>query len=355
MSAKRDYDEDLYDEDEEEDDEADFVPGHDDDGDEDEDYAVGEDEGLSENKLPPFLQGNLKIDASKNGAITYDGGSSFCLVSQEATASAWSVQSPLLEKSIKFAGWIQDPSEWMEFSIQIREQEKCATDPLQKKLLDAQQANRPLTENDESKAPAKMKNVENEDNAKKAPPPSSDAKQPGLKAPPSYSLKKSPSAKVEKQGPASTAEGATMYSISGSQLEPDSGRSILKFHGVFHPPDSNVQTIFLICSLQAEEESSDQTAGTAAKSSPAAAVAVARKRTRGGDDDDEDSVDNEDGVEYQELIDLHDDAGLSTEELRRRYYGGGGNGDSKKAPASNKRAKPDDDDDEDDDDSAYGF
>ena len=82
---------------------------------------------------------------------------------------------------------------------------------------------------------------------------------------------------------------------------------------------------------------------------------------------DDDSVDGNAGVEYQELIDLHDDTRLSTEELRKRYYG---SGDSKNewginSAADNKRLKgtktdtvfqrKDADDDDDDDDDAYGF
>jgi hypothetical protein len=76
-------------------------------------------------------------------------------------------------------------------------------------------------------------------------------------------------------------------------------------------------------------------------------------------------------VEYQELIDLHDDAGLSTEELRRRYYGGGVDSDkqdsgttaSSRKPTANKpfsKAKEDSmpfggKDDGSDDDDDYGF
>ena len=65
-------------------------------------------------------------------------------------------------------------------------------------------------------------------------------------------------------------------------------------------------------------------------------VASAKKRNREGDDD---SVDNNNEVDFQELIDLHDEAGLSTDELRRRYYMTSQDDLEYKQPAIAKRSK----------------
>ena len=93
-----------------------------------------------------------------------------------------------------------------------------------------------------------------------------------------------------------------------------------------------------------------------------AAASSKRDRSGGGDDD---SVEGNVGVAYQEVIDLHDDTRLSTEELRKRYYGSGDNNkgeygkmdsvDNKRLKGTDGKGYPKEDDEEDDDDDAYGF
>ena len=74
-----------------------------------------------------------------------------------------------------------------------------------------------------------------------------------------------------------------------------------------------------------------------------APVAAAAAAASNEDDDDDDDADE--GVDYDELIDLHQDAGLSLTELRKRYNP---TAEEEKEP-SKKKAKADESDEE------YGF
>ena len=66
------------------------------------------------------------------------------------------------------------------------------------------------------------------------------------------------------------------------------------------------------------------------------------------DDDDDDVDDNADqGVEFNELIGLHEDASLTPEQLRAKYYGGGDN-DGKPGSISKRQKSMEDDDDDSD-------
>jgi hypothetical protein len=339
MSADRDLDEDIYNDDEDDDDEADFSPGVDEEDDEDD---FDEDDAEGSDKMPPFLEGNLHLDVSDGSAIVFED-SSFRLVSKEAVPSTWSLQNPFLEEPTKFVGWIQDPEEVMTFTVQILGQ-KSIIDPLDEKLLEAQRQKRALpVQNGDSKPPATAKSDgETQSKATLKSPPSYS------KEPPANSLKQPPTAEGKKEAPQTSSENGIVYVVTGSQVAAGSADHNVQFRGLFHPPDAKLQKLFLICSVQVDRECPQQTASAA---TPPPAAAAARKRNRADDGDDE-SGDGDGAVEYQELIDLHDDAGLSTEELRSRYYGRGSDHDGKKPSVMKKRAKPSDDDDDDD---AYGF
>lgn len=72
------------------------------------------------------------------------------------------------------------------------------------------------------------------------------------------------------------------------------------------------------------------------------------------DEDDDDDADE--GLDYDELIALHEDAGMSVEDLRKRYHSAAaetGNDDDNDAKPAAKKAKTKED--SDDDDEEYGF
>jgi hypothetical protein len=158
--------------------------------------------------------------------------------------------------------------------------------------------------------------------------------------------------------------------LSASQLlnEDSSDKRKITFRGAYRPSGLDVDRICVISSVQVQEPTTNTSSSSAAAGSAsyaaASASASSRKRGRNACEDDDGSVDGDRGVEYQELIDLHDEAGLSTEELRRRYYGGAatvtaattGQGvhddDTKNPSSSTKRARQDTDDEDDD---GYGF
>mmetsp|Transcript_6150 Transcript_6150/g.9015 ORF Transcript_6150/g.9015 Transcript_6150/m.9015 type:complete len:312 (-) Transcript_6150:138-1073(-) len=93
--------------------------------------------------------------------------------------------------------------------------------------------------------------------------------------------------------------------------------------------------------------------------SPAAVASPAARRK---DDDDEDL--DEEKVDYNELIALHEDAGLPVQELRKRYRNDGeenGSSDAKRTRSSSNNTAPaaaandPEEDDDDDDDDFDGF
>ena len=221
---------------------------------------------------------------------------------------------------------MKDPSQTLKFEIGITKLDSSVTiDPLEQRFLEAQQQGQPLVpEASDSKPSARAKCGDEDDEE--------DAKQASLNAPASLDGKKA-------------ALGGHVYVFEGAETPKEGNGTTRKIRGLFRVPGGKASRMFLMTGVQSSQ-AAGSSASPAAKAAPAAA---GRKRGRG--DDDEDGDDGDDGVGYQELIALHDDAGLSTEELRRKYYGGG-------APAATepegKKPKPIADDDDDDDD-AYGF
>lgn len=311
--------------------------------DEDEESYEDEWEGESDSEeeetteTPPFLEGNLMVDTAHPGTITYTQDGSFCLKSQNEIPSTWSLRSPSLS-SVRFGGWIHDASVWVDFDIKISEQD--VVDPLDEKLLKAQQERYSEPETIKVKNDNPDETVKAQDHEKKSA---------SLKSPPSYSLKQSPSSEGKKQVPKSTKSYNVAYTFVGYQVDSETGKN-LKLRGIFYPPIDNSEKLFLICSVTTVEGSPKVASLATATVASATATAAKRKRL-----DDDDSGDDNDGVDCQELIDLYDEAGLSTDELRRRYYKTSSSNDdvSSKRPATDKRTKPSEGDDRDD--AEYGF
>ena len=126
------------------------------------------------------------------------------------------------------------------------------------------------------------------------------------------------------------------YNVYGRQVDCSKGEA-LEFRGSYPPANGKEVSM----SAQVRLVPTALAAAAAAKPAPAAAARV---------DNDEDEDDNDDdGVDYEELIALHEDAGMSVADLKKRYQGQ----ESEKVEASpQKKGKfmPDDDDDSD-----YGF
>lgn len=344
MASKRD--EDFYDDDddeEEEEDEGDFVPGGDEEDDLDDDFEAEnlDDEDAVNKEESPVLQGNLRVEGGSR--IVYDdvkqGSPPYFQLVSESLPVGWSLQNPQIKEPLTFVGWILHTSNVVRFKVTTSKLDSSATvDSIEQRFLDAQAEKDSATSGSNNSKPAAAKSGDE-----------GDLKQQASAKAPSYSLKQAPPASSSSEGKAPPAAGA-IYVLQGSQIPDTPGESIRTFRGLFRAPsDTTRDSTFVTVAIQASEAGA--AAGGAAKPAPAAAASAARKRGR----DNEEEDDGDEGVGFQEVIDLHDDAGLSTDELRRRYYGGGGaSADSNKKPKAVVAAAAIEDDDDDDDDD-YGF
>jgi hypothetical protein len=151
------------------------------------------------------------------------------------------------------------------------------------------------------------------------------------------------------------------YQVYGSEIDnPEHG---IEFKGGFAPIFGGGTTeIRLLCQVRMSNPTSKQTSlATTATTTNTTTAAVAVGKGRNYENDDNiDDVD-EDGIDHNELIALHEEAQLSTEALKKRYRGpsiddtnGDGNNDEQllktKMYAGNSKKKYKSNDDEDDDD-----
>lgn len=379
-------------EDEEQDEGEDFVPDEYDEDDDDE-YDEEEDED-PEDDIPTFLHGEIIIDSTSNKNVKFVG-SNFCLVCQTPT---FAIGTPSIGKYL-FVGWVVDPGIGLEFVVYFSKQPLSTVDPLEMKLLEAQEKEFLVAGIDENKEISSGEKIGNDSIDDKW---MNDKKSSGknLKAPPMYSLikkgdavkdttecagnnaekstfKKSPAMKSDeaktpgdfvdagagemtpvKHPNSKVARDDSVFVVSGTQIgSNEKGNKNITFRGSYRCPSENsCERIHLICSVQAIDGAASGTAMTSGAAACGVAVSASKKRNRV----DDDSVGDGD-VAYQELIDLHDDTRLSTEDLRKKYYGS----EDRKGKDTKKRASKgtygtssnngDDDDDNDNEDDAYGF
>lgn len=373
--------------------EEDFLPEEYDDDDEGDDFVdhVDEEEGDSED-FPSVLQGEIFMDRMKG--LCYEQDGAFCLVCKTSIpAMNFPFEAPVKDSPLVFAGWIHDPNIWMEFEVTFSE-ESISKDPLQLQLLDSQE----LKQTCNGKSTSTKTDNDNSDDdwlEQKSPPKGN------LKAPPSYSLKErtgiddsskfsakdsksnstagvltetseakmrrqvfskiNSTSDVKEDDSKPTKQNNMVFVVTGSQIGKNArDDSSMTFCGSYRRPSKvSVERLCLNCSIQTFNgtTSASVSGGTTA----VAAASTKRNRSRGGDDD---SVNGSVGVAYQELIDLHDDTRLSTEELRKRYYGSGDNkgewggnhaADNKRLKGTIDRICQKKDKEEDDDEDAYGF
>ena len=145
-----------------------------------------------------------------------------------------------------------------------------------------------------------------------------------------------------------------MFDLSATQIDGENFDSTnggcVTLNGSFRRPSSSDEKVCIICRV------SRSIAGKSSTAASPVAAASARKRSRSEREDDDSVGEQEKGGVLNELIELHDDANLSTEELRAKYYGTGVNGSGKKQavelkkppPTQNTFKTPQDDDDDDD-------
>jgi hypothetical protein len=127
---------------------------------------------------------------------------------------------------------------------------------------------------------------------------------------------------------------------------------IMEFQGGYYP--ANGKRLPFLCRVRMV--ASKPASASAAASKPAAAAASAH-RVDDDDDEDEDYDDADEEVDYDELIALHEDAGMPVDALRKRYHSGAAK--EEQEDSGKKKAKPTPTpksaDDDDDDDDEYGF
>ena len=400
-----------------EDEEEDFVPGEydEDDGDddiEDDDEEEEDDPGV----FPSVLQGEIFMDETRG--LCYEDDGSFSLVCKTSIpAQTFAFESPKIDSPLTFAGWINDPNYRMEFEV-LFTKEPMSDDPLQIQLLEAQKqkelynaASTTMKSDNDCNDHDLMGKKSSAKGNLKAPPMKTDngcndgdlmgkkssakgnLKDPpmktdngcndgdlmgkkssakgNLKAPPDYSLKEKSddgsAIKVQanmghkKADIKSEAQNDIIFVVSGAQIGDIRGNMpAINFRGAYkYPSIFPCKKLHLICPIQTIDVStSDAVGGTAA-----VAAASKHRNSRSSDNDSDEGNSN---VAYQELIELHDDTRLSTEELREKYYGSGDkrSKDEKQHATEKKRPrvkhdfgyqKNEADNDEDDDDDAYGF
>lgn len=348
MASKSDE---YYDDnDEEEEDEGDFVPGGDDDDDDDELDADFDDDNLGEDQGDdsPFLSGLLYVDGQ--GKIVYESPTStdddddqqvFCFTSEEKAPVSWSIQTPVLEESILFAGTLHGQS--LKLKVGISEYDTSGPmDSLDERFLKIQDDLQPLYMDDsESEMPARAKaDYDEEEGAGSS---AIDSKKPARRKA-GDDDEEEDSKPISRKPSVPSSSDKHIFVLNAEQTSSDKNGTSRTIRGVFHIPRA-CSRILVPAALNIHTFEVATAASPSAKAS--GSVAVAKKRSR---EDDEDEGD--DAVGYQELIDLHDDAGLSTEELRRRYYGGTAAGTS---GVDNKKKAKLGSAEEDDDDDAYGF
>jgi hypothetical protein len=117
--------------------------------------------------------------------------------------------------------------------------------------------------------------------------------------------------------------------------------SSFRLMGMLHPKTGN-----LLCTYVPIERAS-----TTTTSAPAAAASTKKNRNYDDDDDDDDDADADEGIGYDELIALHEDASMPVEQLRKRTASRGTDDDDgvKKQLKATPTDKKDDDNDDDDD------
>lgn len=153
--------------------------------------------------------------------------------------------------------------------------------------------------------------------------------------------------------PSSTNNSSVYYQVYGRQEDDPNHHpsELLEFRGEYHPQGGS-NGVNLVCQARYVPSSTTTTATTSAMAKSAPMAVAAARSSNGSDDDDDDYDDPDEGVEMDELIALHEDAGLSVDAIMRKRYNENENDASAKPAAKKGKTSADEDDDDDDE---YGF
>jgi hypothetical protein len=163
---------------------------------------------------------------------------------------------------------------------------------------------------------------------------------------------------------ASPKRPALFYRIVGREMVNATENVLIQFQGGFYPLPAGksdgkaisktTNSVPLNCQFQYALSETNSTVAAAAAAAPVVAVASSAAASAPDDDDDDDEADE--GMGYDELIALHEDAGMDVEALKRRYQhtknssndDADNDDDGKPTPKKFKGAPKSDDDDDDD-------
>lgn len=164
---------------------------------------------------------------------------------------------------------------------------------------------------------------------------------------------------VEEDGKNDSKSSGLYYKVFGSQIESNGG-DLMEFLGGFYPPSTQEEKVSLVCQVRMIPALTNPAAISAVeieKAAPTAAAAAAAPSSAAAlIDDEEDGDEDEEAdeeVDYNELIALHEDAGISVDDLKKRYRdeaedGSKPSGEIRATRSSKRKPPPPKDDDEDD-------
>ena len=335
-----DYEEDVdyVDYDEESEDEDDFVP-------DEEDHHIQDDEDDGDDAIVPLLDGKLFVDDSL--CLHYQGDG-FHLSS--SAPPPWNLLGPLPNDKTTSA-----PGTRMELLMTGPCDFESAADakatPRKMKVtwtaVTTDDDVDPLLHELVRRQSTKLlsHHHHHQSTGPSIPPDQEDGKVTDGKVPPPPAVEAE-----EKEDTKASGHQPVVYRVMGQQIDTHGGDT-MEFMGVYYLPNKVVEENALTCQVRILP------ATPVVATTPVAAASAARIATEEDDDEDEDYAedDYEEGVDYNELIALHEDAGLSVDALQKRYRGRDDAEEEEegKPPAKMSKKPPPPADDDDDDD--YGF
>lgn len=354
FEADVDYvDQDEDDDEEEEGDEDDFVPGA-----EDED-----DDGEGEEDIVPLLDGFLYLDDSQSLHYQGDG---FHFSSNEPPK--WNVIDPhacrsavmgdtfdlIMTGSCDFESAQETKATPRKMKVTFEVVSSAEIDPLLREMASQRRRkSSPLSTPSQQQTTTTTTSATTGNNDGDNDEPESNRK---VKASP----KKGNNDNNDDEDETSNNQKLTalVHRVFGHQIDTHGGDA-MEFVGVYFPPKTVQEQVSLTCQVRTIPAAAPS-AATAAVAVRAAVASPNSARIDNEDDDDDEDEEYEEEVDYNELIALHEDAGMSVDALQKRYRGSGADGggaddiDEGRSKRS-KKPPPRSSSGEDDDDDDYGF
>jgi hypothetical protein len=150
-----------------------------------------------------------------------------------------------------------------------------------------------------------------------------------------------------------TVYGHQTQTLALESVSSGGAAEIMEFQGGYYP--GNGKRLPLVCRVRMVASKPASASASAGAASKPAAAAAAHRVDDDDEDEDEDYDDADDEVDYEELIALHEDAGLPVDTLRKRYHSGAATIEEQEDNGKKKAKPTPKSGDDDDDDSDYGF